>query len=94
MISGISAMQMELRYLLSVGSPEAKEIDGSERRAFTESLEEGFDVTKKYLLVLNVWFGTTEHHPDPQWLITAWDFKAQNTRDFAMVNIHEVKSDD
>lgn len=33
MISGVSIMQMELRCLFSVGSPEANEIDSSERRA-------------------------------------------------------------
>lgn len=52
MISGVSMMQMELRYPLSVGSPEAKEIDSSERRALTESLREGFDVARKCNLIL------------------------------------------
>lgn len=31
-----------------------------------------------------VWFGSTEHHPEPQWLLDAFDLEKQADRTFAM----------
>lgn len=30
------------------------------------------------------WFGTTEFHPDPQWIMTAFDHDKGAVRDFAL----------
>lgn len=32
----------------------------------------------------SIWFGSTEWHPEPQWLLRAWDCEKQAERDFAM----------
>lgn len=32
----------------------------------------------------HLWFGTTEWHPTPQWLLTAFDLDRKAERDFAM----------
>lgn len=31
-----------------------------------------------------LWFGTTDWHPTPGWLLKAWDFDKRAYRDFAM----------
>lgn len=33
-------------------------------------------------------FGTTEYHPEPQWLLLAFDLEKQADRHFAMKDIH------
>lgn len=35
-----------------------------------------------------VFFGSTEHHPVPQYLMLAWDYEKQAERTFAMKDIH------
>ena len=35
-----------------------------------------------------VWFGSTEHHRESQWLLSAWDYSKQAMRTFAMKDIH------
>ncbi|WP_336801693.1 hypothetical protein [Kaistia sp. MMO-174] len=32
-----------------------------------------------------VWYGATEWHPEPQWLLRAFDIEKQADRDFAMI---------
>lgn len=34
-----------------------------------------------------IWFGSTEWHPKPQWLMTAWDIDKDALRDFAFKDI-------
>jgi len=34
-----------------------------------------------------LWFGSTDQHPEPQWLIDAFDFDKQAPRTFAAINI-------
>lgn len=36
-----------------------------------------------------LWFGTTEYHPEQQWLLKAFDLDKQANRDFAMKDISE-----
>lgn len=36
-------------------------------------------------------FGTTEHHPEEQFLLAAWDIDRNVYRHFAMKNIHSMK---
>ena len=38
-----------------------------------------------------VWFGTTEHHPEPQWFLAALDVEKDQTRDFALRDIHSMR---
>lgn len=33
-----------------------------------------------------VWYGSTEWHPEPQWLLTAFDHEKQANRDFALTD--------
>ena len=37
-----------------------------------------------------LWFGTTEWHPDPQWLLSALDVEKQAMRAFAMRDFQAV----
>lgn len=34
-----------------------------------------------------VWYGSTEWHPEPQWLLRAWDVEKNDWRDFALKNL-------
>lgn len=36
-----------------------------------------------------IWFGSTQWHTEPQWLLHAWDVERNVQRDFAMADIHE-----
>lgn len=35
-----------------------------------------------------IWFGATEWHPSPQWLLEAYDLEKSASRTFAMLDIH------
>lgn len=39
---------------------------------------------KRTIIPGMMWFGSTEWHPEPQWLIKAWDVEKQAERDFAL----------
>lgn len=36
---------------------------------------------------LNIYFGSTEYHPEPQWLLYGFDIEKQEWRTFAMKDI-------
>lgn len=36
-----------------------------------------------------VWYGSTEYHKEPQFLLSAWDIDKQAFRDFALIDIIE-----
>lgn len=36
-----------------------------------------------------IWFGSTEYHTKPQWLMDAFDVEKQSSRTFAMQDIHQ-----
>lgn len=38
----------------------------------------------------HVWFGSTEWHPEPCWLLAALDVGKRAERDFAMASIHSI----
>lgn len=40
---------------------------------------------------LQMWFGSTEYHPDEQWLLQAWDYWKEAERTFAVKDIHHWK---
>lgn len=35
----------------------------------------------------NIYFGSTEYHPEPQWLLQGLDLDKNETRIFAIINI-------
>lgn len=37
---------------------------------------------------INIWYGTTQWHPEPQWLLDAEDLGSGSTRTFALQDIH------
>ena len=37
---------------------------------------------------VQVWHGSTPHHPDLQWFLNAYDTEKEQLRDFALVDIH------
>lgn len=39
----------------------------------------------------SMWFGSTPHHPEPQWFMHAWDIDKEAERDFPWKNIHSIK---
>lgn len=39
-----------------------------------------------------IWFGSTEWHKEPQWLMTAMDVEKNEIRDFAMKDIESWTS--
>lgn len=41
---------------------------------------------------LGVLFNSTEHHPEPQWLLSAIDVEKNDVRFFALSNIHSWKN--
>lgn len=36
---------------------------------------------------IRLWFGSTAWHPDPQWMMEAFDLEKMETRDFALTGI-------
>jgi predicted DNA-binding transcriptional regulator YafY len=36
----------------------------------------------------SIWFGSTEHHAELQWFLNAQDMESNETRDFALRDIH------
>ena len=41
--------------------------------------------------IISVWFGSTEWHPEPQWLLHGIDLEKMETRDFAMKDMSDVQ---
>lgn len=44
-------------------------------------------VEVRHVLPIRIWFGSTAWHPEPQWLMEAFDLDKQGTRDFALCGI-------
>jgi len=42
----------------------------------------------------SIYFGATQYHPDPQWLMKALDLEKNKVRDFAMHDIQEWRHPD
>lgn len=36
---------------------------------------------------VKIWFGSTEYHPEPQWLLKAYDVEKREHRDFALNDV-------
>jgi predicted DNA-binding transcriptional regulator YafY len=44
--------------------------------------------TKRRFIPTRLFFGTTEWHPEEQWLVAVWDIERQFERSIAMPDIH------
>ncbi len=42
------------------------------------------EVAERAARLVHLWFGATEYHPDPQWLVNAVDAEKRALRDFAL----------
>lgn len=40
--------------------------------------------SKRVFAGYDIWYGTTEWHPEPQWFIKGFDLKKKEWRDFAL----------
>lgn len=47
---------------------------------------------KRKAKVVDFYFGSTEFHPTPQWLVSAWDCDKEADRVFAMLDMRNVRS--
>lgn len=44
------------------------------------------------LIPQKLWFGSTEYHPEPQWLLTCEDVDKGVVRDFALTGFEPVRA--
>ena len=49
------------------------------------------EVSERQAKPLSIWFGTTEWHPELQWLMSAVDMQKGERRDFAMRDMTNVR---
>lgn len=64
-------------------------IFGSHQATFTYRNWRG-ETGRRTVGVMSVWYGSTEWHPEPQWLLHAIDLDKMETRDFAMKDMTDV----
>jgi len=43
---------------------------------------------RRRILPNRLWFGAAEWHPEPQWILDAWDIEKGAIRSFAMRDVH------
>lgn len=48
------------------------------------------DTAQRVIVPKRVWFGKTEHHPDPQWLLDCWDVDRNAERTYALAGCNFV----
>lgn len=41
-------------------------------------------VSERTIVAWKLYWGSTEYHPEPQWILTAWDESKKDYRDFAL----------
>ncbi len=46
------------------------------------------ETAKREIIPDKIWFGKTDWHPEPQWLLDAYDINKKALRTFAMKDIH------
>jgi predicted DNA-binding transcriptional regulator YafY len=52
------------------------------------------EVAKRRIIPGRIWFGGTEWHPEPQWLLDAVDLEKGATRSFALRDIVDFDPDE
>jgi predicted DNA-binding transcriptional regulator YafY len=48
---------------------------------------------RRRVLPNRLWFGAADWHPEPQWILDAWDIEKGVIRSFAMRDIHSWEPD-
>jgi predicted DNA-binding transcriptional regulator YafY len=48
---------------------------------------------RRRILPNRLWFGAADWHPEPQWILDAWDIQKGAIRSFAMRDIHSWEPD-
>ncbi|WP_201404240.1 hypothetical protein [Kaistia sp. 32K] len=84
-IVGLQAENARLRaslLLTAAPEPAAAEAPGQKPVAIIYTNWRG-ETAERLIIPGAVWFGTTNWHPDPQWLLRAFDVEKQADRDFA-----------
>jgi predicted DNA-binding transcriptional regulator YafY len=46
------------------------------------------ETARRRVKPIELYHGSTAWHPEPQWLLRAWDLDKDNHRDFALAGIH------
>lgn len=64
-------------------------IHGTHEAEFTYRNWRG-ETARRRVGVMSVWFGSTEWHPELQWLMRAIDLEKMETRDFALKDMTDV----
>lgn len=44
------------------------------------------EISQRTILPMGIWFGTTEWHPEPGWLLSGIDLEKEERRDFALAD--------
>lgn len=52
------------------------------------------EVSRRRVWPVRMYWGSTKWHPDPQWLLEAWDCDKGEYRDFAMKDVSEWSSEE
>ncbi len=47
------------------------------------------ETSRRVIIPAAIRFGATEYHPDPQWLLDAYDVDKQAERTFALSDVHK-----
>jgi len=50
------------------------------------------ETSVRKVLPIKIWFGKTDWHPEPQWLMDATDIEKNELRNFAIKDIKEWRS--
>lgn len=51
------------------------------------------ETAERIIKPIELWFGTTEYHPEAQWLLRALDVEKNDERNFALKDIHDWKAE-
>jgi predicted DNA-binding transcriptional regulator YafY len=49
-------------------------------------------VSIRHVIPIDIWYGSTEYHPEEQWLLKAYDIDKQDYRNFSIKEISEWRS--
>jgi predicted DNA-binding transcriptional regulator YafY len=50
------------------------------------------EVSERHVEPVEIYFGWTSWHKEPQWLLKAWDYDKKDYRDFAMKDIMDWRA--
>lgn len=62
----------------------------AKRVSFTYKNYKG-EVAERTIYGERVWWGKTEYHPEPQWLLDGWDYARDAHRTFAMKDMTNIR---